>query len=231
MYSLVNPLHLSGQLAILASGVFLAVACNGSPTNSQPANADSDVVTLSVANALRPGDAIHIDATLSAPLNAVAPRALIVTAGADTEFVALHPGVCVIEGYEVECGALLFAVAEGRRAEEFRSAISGLGGTFINPINQTIERVGALRTRLGEEVRIRDALRLLDGVIDAHLAFMRYPRGQEPPPFGRGVLATSARTGRSGDGWLQVAEGDRVRVTSTENPHVSIEVVVSRASP
>lgn len=232
MCSLVD-LRKRDRVAMLASSVaLLTMACGGAPTNFQAVDAVAEAVTLSVANTrLQPGDALQLDARLSAPLAAVASRALVVTAGTDTEFVALYPGVCVIEGQDVECGVLIFAVAEGRQAEEFRRAISELGGTLVSPLNRATSRVGALRTPFGEEVRVRDALRSLDGIVDVQLAFMRYLRGQEPAPFGRGVLATSVRAGRSGDDSLQLAEGDKLRVTSAANPEVSVEVVVSRASP
>lgn len=218
--SLGLPAERSTLLAVMA---FFAVACAGSPTNSH--QWPIQIARLSIANSsVEAGVPIYVDAHLDAELSEVARAALLVSAGADTEHVALYPALCDIEGQIVVCGEVVFGVAMGERAQDYESTVRALGAVLAaRQSPATSEWLGIARVPTGDEVRVRDALRRAGGIIDAHLNFVmqqRYIGNESAPPLARAAIRTAAGVARTGDGVLQVAPGGTVRIASAADPGV-----------
>lgn len=219
--------------ALLAAIAPAALACASPATGAQPP--DVQIVKLSIVKTESPvGEPIHVDAQVSKSLNVVVPAALVVTAGADVERFALHPGVCTIEGDTVACGEVIFAVGSGRRAQDYDRTVRALGGVLVaRPGPAAAEWMGLVRVPFGEEVRVRNELRQVEGVIDAHLNFLMSQRyvGNRSVPEARSIIPTGPGAARPGDGVLQVTPGSSVQVASASDQSVSVLVIVSDTTP
>lgn len=221
------------RAALLAAIAPAALACAGPPTGAQPP--DVRIVKLSIVKTdLQVGEAIHVDAQLSKSLNVVVPAALVATAGADVERFALQPGVCTIEGDTVACGEVVFAVGSGRQAQDYDRTVRALGGVLVARPGQTAaEWMGLARVPFGDEVRVRDELRQVEGVIDAHLNFLTYQRyaGNRSVPGARSIIPTGPGAARPGDGMLQVTPGSSVQVASASDQSIPAQAIVSGTTP
>lgn len=228
------PSGTCGRVVLLLTLASHNLACGGSPTGAQPA--DIQITKLTIVNArLEPGIPIYVDAQVSESLNTVVPGALVVTAGVDSERVALRPGVCVIEGQPAVCGEVLFAVASGRRAQDYESIVRGLGGTLATrPGPATSEWLGLVLVSFGDEIRVRNALQRSDGIIDAQLNFVmqqRFVGNQSAVPGARAVASTTSTASRPGDGVLQIIPSERVRVTSASDSSISAQAIAAGITP